>query len=181
MADMNLLKYPLMRADWLDNISAHIDKGSREWVVDRAKDAAQELRNCAATIEKLTAERDAALAAQREAEGKVAVLREALEYAKPKVRDWCNFQESDRTFFEGTMAPIEAALADTASLAAAHDDAVIERCARQIECGCANRDKVAALKHKNSGERWLLCPQENCMAIDAAAIRALKSEEKIDE
>jgi hypothetical protein len=48
----------------------------------------------------------------------------------------------------------------------------LEEAARTIECGCPDRDKVALLP-PNGGERWRLCGEANCMAIEAAAIRAL--------
>jgi hypothetical protein len=52
----------------------------------------------------------------------------------------------------------------------------LEEAAREIECGCPDADKVALLP-PNGGERWRLCGEANCMAIAAAAIRALKEKE----
>jgi hypothetical protein len=51
-----------------------------------------------------------------------------------------------------------------------------EEAAKEIECNCPGRDKIASLP-PNSGERWRLCPEYNCRAIWAAAIRALNEKE----
>lgn len=51
-----------------------------------------------------------------------------------------------------------------------------EEAAKEIECNCPGRSQIASLP-PNSGERWRLCPEYNCRAIWAAAIRALNEKE----
>jgi hypothetical protein len=53
----------------------------------------------------------------------------------------------------------------------------LEAAGRHIQCGCPSsvREKIVTLPH-NSGERWRLCGEANCGALDAAAIRALSPE-----
>jgi hypothetical protein len=52
----------------------------------------------------------------------------------------------------------------------------LEAAAAFIECGCPNADAVVALGKPNCAERWNLCGQANCAALEAAAIRAMKDD-----
>lgn len=56
-----------------------------------------------------------------------------------------------------------------------------ERCAKEIDCGCDHRDAMLALVRAgdgNTGERWRLCGQSFCGAIEAENMRALGDGEK---
>jgi hypothetical protein len=76
-------------------------------------------------------------------------------------------EELERENKEMGVGMVELSYAHTAARREA-----LEEAARTIECGCPDRDKVALLP-PNGGERWRLCGEANCMAIEAAAIRAL--------
>jgi hypothetical protein len=52
----------------------------------------------------------------------------------------------------------------------------LEAAAAFIDCGCPNAAAVVALGKPNCAERWNLCGQANCAALDAAAIRAMKDD-----
>ena len=52
--------------------------------------------------------------------------------------------------------------------------AVIEACAREIDCGCPNR--AAARAARGTAQRWAACGQPNCAAREADNIRAMKIE-----
>lgn len=54
---------------------------------------------------------------------------------------------------------------------AAGAEAMRERAAAEIDCGCSWRD--AALAATNKGERFVACGNDPCGAIEARAIRAL--------
>jgi hypothetical protein len=50
----------------------------------------------------------------------------------------------------------------------------LERAAVEVDCCCAHKADVLAVRHENSGDRWRACGQTECMALLARAIRALK-------
>lgn len=62
----------------------------------------------------------------------------------------------------------QTALAAVAPIIAAAER---ERCAREVDCGCLNRDAVLTAETK--ADRWRACPRDPCGAVEAAAIRAL--------
>ena len=47
-----------------------------------------------------------------------------------------------------------------------------EACAAMIDCECANKSRVLAERDAYSAQRWRLCGEPSCGAIEAAAIRA---------
>lgn len=47
-----------------------------------------------------------------------------------------------------------------------------EVCADMVDCGCAHRADVLAVRHENSGDRWRACGVAECGALNAKAIRA---------
>jgi hypothetical protein len=52
--------------------------------------------------------------------------------------------------------------------------AVREACAREIDCGCLNRE--AARAARGTAQRWAACGQPNCAAREADNIRAIQIE-----
>lgn len=50
----------------------------------------------------------------------------------------------------------------------------LERAAVEVDCCCAHKADVLAVRGENSGDRWRACGQTECMALLARAIRALK-------
>ncbi len=47
-----------------------------------------------------------------------------------------------------------------------------EKCAALVDCGCAHKADVLAVRDENSGDRWRACGQSPCGALEARAIRA---------
>ena len=47
-----------------------------------------------------------------------------------------------------------------------------EECAAMVDCTCPDRDEVLAERDENSAQRWRLCNETTCGALEAAAIRA---------
>lgn len=47
-----------------------------------------------------------------------------------------------------------------------------EACAALVDCGCAHKADVLAVRDENSGDRWRACGQNPCGALEARAIRA---------
>lgn len=80
-------------------------------------------------------------------------------------------EAADRVLVPGkpmTTSDLRKALAAVAPLIAAAER---ERCAREVDCGCINRDAVLSAETK--ADRWRACPRDPCGAVEAAAIRAL--------
>lgn len=50
----------------------------------------------------------------------------------------------------------------------------LERAADLVDCGCAHKSDVLAVRDENSGDRWRACGQSTCGALEAHAIRAMK-------
>jgi hypothetical protein len=48
-----------------------------------------------------------------------------------------------------------------------------ERCAALVDCACAHKADVLAVRSENSGDRWRACGSSPCGALEARAIRAL--------
>lgn len=83
-------------------------------------------------------------------------------------------EAADRVLVPGkpmTTSDLRKALAAVAPLIAAAER---ERCAREVDCGCLNRDAVLSAETK--ADRWRACPRDPCGAVEAAAIRALGDE-----
>lgn len=68
-----------------------------------------------------------------------------------------------------TGACLRHALAAVAPLIA---QAEREKCAALVDCGCAHKADVLAVRDENSGDRWRTCGQSPCGALEARAIRA---------
>jgi|GEM_PF-6560645 hypothetical protein len=83
-------------------------------------------------------------------------------------------EAADRVLVPGkpmTTSDLRKALAAVAPRIAAAER---ERCAREVDCGCLNRDAVLSAETK--ADRWRACPRDPCGAVKAAAIRALGDE-----
>ena len=72
-----------------------------------------------------------------------------------------------------TGACMRAAIAAVAPLIA---KAERERCAALVDCECAHKSDVLAVRNENSASRWRACGQSPCGALEARAIRALPDE-----
>ena len=51
--------------------------------------------------------------------------------------------------------------------------AALEEAAGVVDCGCAHKADVLAVRDENSGDRWRACGSSPCGALEARAIRAL--------
>lgn len=61
-----------------------------------------------------------------------------------------------------------AALAAVLPLAMAQER---ERIAATVDCDCAHKADVLAVRNENSGDRWRACGRDPCGALQARAIR----------
>jgi hypothetical protein len=69
-----------------------------------------------------------------------------------------------------TPASIRDALAAVAPLIRR---AALEEAPGVVDCGCAHKADVLAVRDENSGDRWRACGSSSCGALEARAIRAL--------
>jgi hypothetical protein len=87
-------------------------------------------------------------------------------------------EDGSVTYIKGRqdyLAEVDAILSIPAITAAlAGRDAVLEEAAQMADCNCPHKAKVLAVP-PNSGARWRACVRDDCAAINAADIRALKT------
>jgi hypothetical protein len=57
----------------------------------------------------------------------------------------------------------------------------LEGAAQSVDCACAGREAVLQCSHRNSRTRWESCGEANCLALEAADIRALDPAQFIEE
>lgn len=67
-----------------------------------------------------------------------------------------------------TTSDLRRALAAVLPLAIAQER---ERCAALVDCDCAHRAEVLAVRDENSADRWRACGSNPCSALEARAIR----------
>ena len=75
---------------------------------------------------------------------------------------------SDDPEFCGCQRAAAAACAAVIPLAVAQER---ERCAALVDCTCAHRAVVLAVRDENSADRWRACGSIPCSALEARAIR----------
>jgi superoxide dismutase len=57
----------------------------------------------------------------------------------------------------------------------------LEGAAQSVDCACAGRETVLQCGHRNNRLRWESCGEANCLALEAADIRALDPAQFIEE
>ena len=57
----------------------------------------------------------------------------------------------------------------------------LEGAAQSVDCACAGREAVLQCSHRNNRLRWESCGEANCLALEAADIRALDPAQFIEE
>jgi hypothetical protein len=57
----------------------------------------------------------------------------------------------------------------------------LEGAAQSVDCACAGREIVLQCGHRNNRLRWDSCGESNCLALEAADIRALDPAQFIEE